>query len=340
MSNNFIWIFLFLLVCSCAQPDQKQIDSMLENAKVLKSNGENTSAVKIYSEILSLDPKNTKALLSRSYCFGLQKDYKNAMDDANNAILSDPKSEMAIFNRAGLHMQMKEYSKAIADYSTLIDKHSNLPNLHRYRAHAYRDCNKYELAITDFLNTIESDTTKNYKMYLDLGDLYYRLGQLDKSLAAYSSAISADPGHAEYYNLRAVDYQINKNYEQAIKDYTTAISLEKQFNYFTSRAYCYYNSGLKDSAFADVNKSIELRPDSNYAYCMKGKILTDWGRYKEAITAFNADLNFFPQTGYVILQRGLAFKAWRKLDLAKKDFMEAINLGYEEEAKQELSKIR
>ena len=62
-----------------------------------------------------------------------------------------------------------------------------------------------------------------------LGLLYARDGQLDKALAAFSSAIERDPRDAETYSNRGVIHAAQGRVPQAFADYDRALSLNPRF---------------------------------------------------------------------------------------------------------------
>eukprot|EP00933_Yihiella_yeosuensis_P074148 TRINITY_DN82991_c0_g1_i1.p1 TRINITY_DN82991_c0_g1~~TRINITY_DN82991_c0_g1_i1.p1 ORF type:complete len:450 (+),score=100.47 TRINITY_DN82991_c0_g1_i1:103-1452(+) len=81
-----------------------------------------------------------------------------------------------------------------------------------------------------------------------------------------------------------------QNWDEAIKHYNKAISLEPQAAYYSNRAACWSSKGNHDSALLDATKCLERDPDFIKGYSRKGKALFDLKRYEEAEDAYRAGL--------------------------------------------------
>ena len=110
----------------------------------------------------------------------------------------------------------------------------------------------------------------------DEGYRQYEDGNYEEAIKQYSLAISADPQNAEFYYHRGVCNSLLKQNEQAIDDYDKAISIEEDYQeaYF-ERAYSYYVLDKNQEALIDYDRSIELRPDYGPAFLNRGSVKYD-----------------------------------------------------------------
>lgn len=94
---------------------------------------------------------------------------------------------------------------------------------------------------------------------LHLGDTYFDAKDYDLAIQQYDYAIAH--GAPAYY-VRGVAWLEKQNYEHAIADFTQAIQREAGFylTYF-HRADAYYHKGDRDSAIADYQRALALKPD-------------------------------------------------------------------------------
>lgn len=94
---------------------------------------------------------------------------------------------------------------------------------------------------------------------LHLGDTYFAAKDYDLAIQQYDYAIAH--GAPAYY-VRGVAWLGKQNYEQAIADFTQAIQREAGFylTYF-HRADAYAHKGDRDSAIADYQRALALKPD-------------------------------------------------------------------------------
>mmetsp|Transcript_15230 Transcript_15230/g.31964 ORF Transcript_15230/g.31964 Transcript_15230/m.31964 type:complete len:488 (+) Transcript_15230:128-1591(+) len=98
------------------------------------------------------------------------------------------------------------------------------------------------------------------------------------------------PG-AEEYKKKGNEAFKAQNWDEAIKNYNKAITLDpNQAAFYSNRAACWSSKGKHDSALSDANKCIEKDASFVKGYSRKGKALFDMGRLDEAEAAYQAGL--------------------------------------------------
>ncbi len=164
------------------------------------------------------------------------------------------------------------------------------------------------------------------KAYLNRGNLFVRMGQLDTGLRDYTRVIELEPTHFEgWYNRGSTRLAAGK-YDEAISDLTEAIKLKPDL----ARAYC--NRGLsflrKDQskeALADFEMGLSLQVDMPLCYSGRGEIELSVGEYREAIDDLTRGINFKP-TAEALAHRAAAYERLGEADKALSDFRDALSL--------------
>lgn len=128
------------------------------------------------------------------------------------------------------------------------------------------------------------------------GKQYLEQKNYDQALRFFSEAVKADSTFAEAYNNRGIAWFGNYDFERAVKDYNTAISIYED-----------------SSVYVD-------------AYYNKANALYELKRFQEVVNVLDTVLQFYSDSSYVYLNRGTAFQQLNQLDLAIQDFEKAIEL--------------
>lgn len=132
---------------------------------------------------------------------------------------------------------------------------------HIDRGIRFGNAGDFEKAISEFKQVLRIDP-KNIHAYNNLGVVYFRLGEIDRVITAYTKAIDLGIADANMYFYRGLMYGKYKGEDaKAIKDYSRAIELDPKYSRaYLDRALSYSFLKMPDKAIADYNKMVELRP--------------------------------------------------------------------------------
>ncbi|MGB2862631.1 MAG: tetratricopeptide repeat protein [Sedimentisphaerales bacterium] len=90
---------------------------------------------------------------------------------------------------------------------------------------------------------------KNSEDYYNQGDAYFKKGENDRAIAAFTKAIEKNPGFANACYYRGMAYHRKKEHDQVISDYTRAIEINPQPAVaYAERALIYYIKKEYDKA--------------------------------------------------------------------------------------------
>ena len=191
-----------------------------------------------------------------------------------------------VYNRRALAYQAQgEHAKALQDFEQALSLSSNLAMVYNNRAITYLALADYDTAMADLDRAIELQPT--------LGKAYYNRGLVNSSLGDYDLAI-ADFGQALKFPASASSSLLSRSPVERptsfIGDMIEASELEREFldtgadlpSVLLQRALAYQAKGEVDSALADLDKAIELQPDSSEAYYARSWLRLSQGDYEQA----------------------------------------------------------
>lgn len=126
------------------------------------SRHEQQKAVEAFTRCMKLDADYAASCYFRRGWARMQlKEYKQAIEDLNEAIRLDPTDHWSYELRAWINGRLGEHKLAIADFTKAIQLSPNLPQAYRHRASSYEELGLHELARKDrkTLELLESQKT-------------------------------------------------------------------------------------------------------------------------------------------------------------------------------------
>lgn len=163
--------------------------------------------------------------------------------------------------------------------------------------------------------------------YQGLGQAYYRVGQRDLAVQAYSEAIAINPSDPNAFAGRGDVLQVLQMTTDALADYSEAIRLDPTHSRaLAGRGIVYGDLGRDDRALSDLSRAIELDPDFARAYSHRGGIYARRGENEAALSDYNTLLKLVPGAAGTHKDRGGLLVRMNRFDDAIKDLDEAIRL--------------
>ena len=129
------------------------------------------------------------------------------------------------------------------------------------------------------------------------------------------------------YHNRALAFKDAGDYERAIADFTTALSISPQFiDAYNNRGLAYKNKKEFKKALADFDTALSLSPRYAKAWCNRGLTCTLIGEYQRAIADLNQALALDPQFAIACYNRGNAYAAIAENERAIADYTQALSI--------------
>ena len=217
--------------------------------------------------MIALYPNYADAYNGRARAYHLRGDDGRALPDAMKAVALAPQGADSVETRGEIYERLGRRDDAIADYRAALNSCAGHA-IGKGRADAPR-------------RAVKGETVR--KILLALGLLLAALPAFAQTSAAdFAKCASADPDTQigactaiiqsgqdtgtnlaiDYYD-RGIGYAAKGVADQAIADYSEAISLNPAFALaYLNRGMCYDAKGLRDQAIADYTSAIRSSPTS------------------------------------------------------------------------------
>jgi tetratricopeptide (TPR) repeat protein len=280
---------------------------------------ETSLAIFNYSNAIKFNPTEYQAYLKRGILYEESGDILMSMDDYLTTTKINPKIHEAWFKHGMNYFRNNNWHYAIVDFNELI-KHNpdNQAKARLYRGICYLNIEEYQASFDDFSIAIHLNPN-------DWQSFYYRaclLRKLDpeKALQDFSISLQLEMGYDNMnaYLHRALLYIDKEEYDEAIKDYESVLSLDKEFapayvnmgiiymnilmNYWKAikcfnlaikskptyiraylcRAQAYRSIHDLHRAYIDYTKAIHLDPTNTQTYIYRGQVILEMGNLKLA----------------------------------------------------------
>ena len=96
-------------------PNQSILTEKLEFATKLMYQGQYEYALKVFTNIIEMDPEWSEAWNKRATLLFLMKDYQKSLDDISKVLDLEPRHFGALSGRAQIYIDLKLYQKALKD---------------------------------------------------------------------------------------------------------------------------------------------------------------------------------------------------------------------------------
>jgi len=239
-----------------------QIFDLVDMAIAFHQNGMLEEASLIYEKILIKDPGHIDAMNLLGLIALQKKEYPQAIDLINKAILASPHNNVPEFHAnlgCALH-QEKLFDESIASFDLAISLNPSISLYHTNRGLAQLEKKYFDSAINSFDQAIRLSPD-------DSRSFYYRgLAQLEK-----------------------------KYFDSAINSFDQAIKLRDDFfEAFNNRGIAQIGNKYFDAAINSFDQAIQLRPDYSEALWNKGLVLLKLGRFEEGWVLYEERLKGSP----------------------------------------------
>jgi len=161
--------------------------------------------------------------------------------------------------------------RALADCNEALKTRLNHAKAYENRQNIYLRLNKDSLALSDASALIRLEPM-NRLGYYTKGAVYQRFNMPDSAVLYFNKCLEISPNTDFALNNRgSILFNYYKKYNEALADFTKAIQVNPQGDYYLNRSYCYYQLGQLELAKADVRVAIQKNiaiPD-NYKQLLK-----------------------------------------------------------------------
>jgi tetratricopeptide (TPR) repeat protein len=324
-----IIIFLTLVLLSCAPSVATPADDAFQAGKEFHKHGNWKDAIASFTKAIALNPNDSTLYHWR----GLSCLFQSGMED--------PK----LGNRGTSYLQ--DLQQAVADFSKVIQVEPKNAQAYSERGDCYDKLDQLENAIADYNKAIQIDPG-NCNAYQGRARVYRKKKQYSQALSDCDKALQLiggqdDPHHLQFAWLhidRAVIYEDQGKFKEAIKDYDNAIAIiEAAKNmtpvlpgFYALRAEAFRKDKQYEKAIDDCAKAAGFAPypfpDSTLV--TRGLSYGALGKDQKALDSYTQAIKRSSDFAQAYYERAKVYRRLGKDDLASKDLETSRRLGYTE----------
>jgi tetratricopeptide (TPR) repeat protein len=251
-----------------------------------------------------------------------------------HGITVDAKKARKAFNKGSNLVDENKYEEAIRSFNDAIRWQSSDASFFFKRGLAELAMGRQDQAIADFQTAIRLDA-KDADNYAALGLATFAIGDYQKSIDALSQAIRLKPDDATLYSAICASHAALGQSKLAIEECTKAVDLDAKLAYaYLIRAGAYSQFDQYEPAINDLTRAIELPPPVElgtswtfFCYVLRAVFNSKIDKPRQAIPDLDEAVRLQPQSGFLYVARGEAYRSLGNCTTAITDFEKTINLG-------------
>jgi len=168
--------------------------------------GQFEKAIADHNEAIRIDPTYGAGYMHRGNIYARHGDYDRAIADQSEAIRLGPRDADVFYNRGYTYSHKGDHERAVADYTAGIELDANKSRLWGQRCLSRAVLGKQLQEAIDDCTKASSLAPKIPQILGYRGLIYPKLGQFDKALADYETALTLtkNPNNAEWLCGRGV----------------------------------------------------------------------------------------------------------------------------------------
>lgn len=218
-----------------------------------------------FEKCISLDPKNTDALLRLGELYFYVKKYPEAFELINKALKVNKYIGKAYFLKGLIYLENHDTVKAISSMQTAVEQDTKYYDAYIQLGLVFT--HKGNPLALDYFNDAINLRPNQIEAYYDKG-MFYQLGQdYDDAIKTYHEILQIDSTYKYVlYNLGYIYYVHNPDYKQSIVYFDKAVRSDTTYAmaYF-GRGNCYEQLGQPEKALLDYSHAVYLNPGFNAA---------------------------------------------------------------------------
>jgi Tfp pilus assembly protein PilF len=166
-----------------------------------------------------------------------------------------------------------------------------------------------------------------FYVFVNRAEAYFALGEKERALADYNSAIELAPENAKLYYNRALFYAAQADSETALRDLNAALSINPKFvAALQRRAKLYLIQDDFSAALADYSEAVHLQPRTAALWSERGYVYLRQREYDSAVKDEAEAIRLDPKLARAYFLRGAAFGDLGNSSNAVSDLVRAVGL--------------
>jgi tetratricopeptide (TPR) repeat protein len=162
-------------------------------------------------------------------------------------------------------------------------------------------------------------------IYCKRGLAYFSIREFQQAIKDFDSAIELNSRLAWVYCFRGLAHRNLDEYQQAIQDFDRALTLEPKLgSFYNDWGLAYFSLTNYHKAIEDLDHRAKLDPNYVWVYINRGIAYRNLWEYQRAIEDFDYALRLNPHYAQAYIERGITYRYLQKYEQAIKDFNLAL----------------
>ena len=289
------FILSILVLCSSVMlaDNIKRPDSYNYSRGVEAINNNNAEeALDYLNKEINEHPDNGYAFAWIALVRNYNEEFGRALTAANVAVKKIPSKDkeykaFAYGTRAQVYLNLKDTIQALKDYSQAINIVPDDDRFYNQRAQVYYEQGKYDLADKDYLKMI-SLKEGDVMGYMGIGRNANVQKRYEDAIKQFDYVVKLEPNYSSAYSFRAESYIGLKKYNEAIDDVISALGIDRDRKAF------YELQELADSAFEQTVAKLKVQKikepnEQSWDYDL-GIVYERAAKYNKAIAYYKESL--------------------------------------------------
>lgn len=240
------------------QLNASSADAYYQRGLVFVEQKKTEDALPDFTKSIQLGKSDAEVFQNRALIYEQQANWKNMVQDlvkvqSLKVLDNSLKEKLAIG-----YYYLKDYKNAEVLFAQLIVIFtSKKPDLLYFHGNCCKNLNDIEGAIKDF-SKLSQMQPANDTIHVMLGEMFIAADKVPNAMLHFNKAISLNTSCSSAYAARAAVLMTQKKYTQAIEDYSSAIKVKPDGEFFFHRAECKDALQDKTAACDDLKMAFDL----------------------------------------------------------------------------------
>lgn len=340
MKQVLRFLFLSFFLLGTINSFSQSAGKLFSQGKDAAKDGKTDEAIALFTKVLELKPKDDEAMIERGKAYETKKEIEKAIADYDNA-LNIKKDEKLYLKTAALKISIGKWPQALFDVDRVLEDDKD--NIEAFEQKAWCLINTKKFA--DALATCDAALAKNQYNHR----LHYLKGMSKDSLKDYAVAVTEyqravtimmglteknQPMFKPYYTNLAMAQTKAKMYDDAIKNYTTAVKIDAKDSILPQNYRVYYYRSfphfLKNDfgpATDDLDKALSMNDKDKECIYQRAMIAIKTSKYQSAINDFTNYIKLDDKNADVFSYRAKCYLESNNYKEAIKDFSSAVGIS-------------
>lgn len=274
------------------------MNNQLFNSALKKFNEKNfIESKKLFEQLLSIEPKNFKAMHALGVVNGILKNHQAALSLFRQSLSLNKDFEPSIYNLATSLFETGQYEESIELFNKLLKKKQDDPNILLNYANCLVKLGRFDEAVNHYQSSLNINPNQ-FTPILNIGVVLHRKKNFNEALEYFLKAEKLnDKSAIVKYHLGNLFYDF-KNFQKAINYLSKAINLNQDF---TININSYEKIGLSLYELKEFNESKKIfakMSSMEMEVSLKERVLINLSNCVCAINDNNFDLDYSEALDY------------------------------------------